>query len=176
MSNFAPGSYVWYLRKNALVKILEFDRQSNSYTIEYKGRVIDTIERFLDPNIGFYYNKEKENTEKRFATLETYILELKKINEQLKEKCEKKSQTISKDNNIVCTKCRGTGIGEYSREERKTKACTTCNGTGVISFISNKNAFDVYNEGHPENALGDAFSYKGVVLGDGSRLSTPYRK
>jgi len=40
MSNFAPGSYVWYLRKNALVKILEFDRQSNSYTIEYKGRAM----------------------------------------------------------------------------------------------------------------------------------------
>lgn len=169
MSNFAPGSFVWYLRKNALVKILEFDRQSHSYTIEYKGRVIDTIERFLDPNIGFYYNKEKENTEKRFATLEAYILELKKINEQLKkEQCEKKIQ----NNNIVCTKCCGTGIGEYSLGERKKKACTTCNGTGVISFISNKNAFDVYNEGHPENALGDAFSYKGVVLGDG----TLYRK
>jgi len=166
MSNFAPGSFVWYLRKNALVKILAFDPQSNSYTIEYKGRVIDTIERFLDTNIGIYYNKEKENTEKRFATLEAYILELKKINEQLKEQYEKKSQ----NNNIVCTKCRGTGKGEYSREERKT--CTTCNGTGVISFISNKNAFDVYNEGHPENALGDAFSYKGVVLGD----RTPYRK
>jgi hypothetical protein len=85
MSNFAPGSFVWYLRKNALVKILAFDPQSNSYTIEYKGRVIDTIERFLDPNIGFYYNKmveEKMQLEKRVDNLKTlcdfYISELKK--------------------------------------------------------------------------------------------------
>jgi len=46
------GSYVWYNRKNAIVKVLEYDIQSNSYTIEYKGRVIDTIDKFIDKNIG----------------------------------------------------------------------------------------------------------------------------
>lgn len=46
------GSYVWYKRKNAIVKVLEYDIQSNSYTIEYKGRVIDTIDKFIDKNIG----------------------------------------------------------------------------------------------------------------------------
>ncbi len=43
-----PGSYVWYTRKNALVKVLEYDIQSDSYTIEYKGRIIDTISKFID--------------------------------------------------------------------------------------------------------------------------------
>jgi len=175
-----PGSYAWYIRKNALVKILEFDLQSNSYTIEYEGRVIDTIERFLDQNIGFHHNKILEENEKRVSKLEAYISELENINKQQKEqyddlnrKIEKKSQGNKNIEKIVCTTCCGTGIGEYSWDQRQKLKCATCNGTCIISLLSNVSKFDVYNEGHPERSLGDAFSYKGVVLGDGSQS---YRK
>ena len=78
-----PGSYVWYLKKNALAKILDFDLQSNSYTIEYKGRVIDTIERFLDANIGLHVKKILDKKEKPIADLETYINQLKEYYEKL---------------------------------------------------------------------------------------------
>jgi len=80
MSVLTPGSFVWYTRKNALVKVLGFDRESNSYTIEYKGRVIDTIDKFLDKNIGLYYSKiveEKANLEKRVLVLEMSLVEMR---------------------------------------------------------------------------------------------------
>lgn len=84
-SSIPSGSYVWYFKKNALVKILDFDLQSNSYTIEYKGRVIDTIERYLDPDIGLHVKKILDKKEKRIADLETYIKQLKEYYEKLLE-------------------------------------------------------------------------------------------
>jgi hypothetical protein len=80
MSDITPGSYVWYTRKNAIVKVLEFDRQSNSYTILYKGRVIDTIDKFLDTNIGLYCMsifEENIDLKRRVSYLESVILELR---------------------------------------------------------------------------------------------------
>ena len=84
-----PGSYVWYIRKNYLVKILDFDIQSNSYTIEYKGRVIDTIEKFLDRNIIPHVKNslhEKATLEKRVIELETTIQQQKQQYEYLNQK------------------------------------------------------------------------------------------
>lgn len=51
-SKIIPGSYVWYTRKNIIVKVLEYDRFSDSYTIEYKGKIVDTLPRFIEPDIG----------------------------------------------------------------------------------------------------------------------------
>ena len=36
-----------------IVKVLKFDSQSNSYTIEYEGQVINTVEKFLDKNVSW---------------------------------------------------------------------------------------------------------------------------
>jgi len=91
MSFLVPGSFVWYTRKNALVKVLNFDRQSNSYTIEYKGRVIDTIDKFLDKNIGVYYSKiieEKANLEKRVLVLEMSLVKVRNNYDAIKKQLE----------------------------------------------------------------------------------------
>jgi hypothetical protein len=48
IDNIKPGSYVWYNKKNAVAKVLEYDMESNSYTIEYEGRIIDTTDKFID--------------------------------------------------------------------------------------------------------------------------------
>ena len=46
-NNIKPGSYVWYSKKNAVVKILDYNMESNSYTILYEDRMIDTTDEFL---------------------------------------------------------------------------------------------------------------------------------
>lgn len=91
MSILAPGSFVWYTRKNALVKVLAFDRESNSYTIEYKGRVIDTIDNFLDKNIGVYYSKiveEKATLEKKVLVLEMSLVKVRNHYHDMKRQLE----------------------------------------------------------------------------------------
>lgn len=50
--NIPIGSYVWYKRKDSIAKVIEYDRQSDSYTIEYKGRIIDTTNDYIDKNIA----------------------------------------------------------------------------------------------------------------------------
>ena len=100
MSLLAPESFVWYTRKNALVKVLGFDRQSNSYTIEYKGRVIDTIDKFLDKNIGVYYSKiieEKANLEKRVLVLEMSLVEVRNNYDAIKKQLEVYFKTMDQE-------------------------------------------------------------------------------
>lgn len=42
-----PGVYAWYTKKNCYVKVLTYDMESDSYTVKYKDRVIDTTSDFL---------------------------------------------------------------------------------------------------------------------------------
>ena len=91
MSLLTPGSFVWYTRKNALVKVLAFDRESNSYTIEYKGRVIDTIDKFLDKNIEVYFYHlidEKTNLEKKVEELEISLIKVRNNYDAIKRQLE----------------------------------------------------------------------------------------
>ena len=91
MSLLTPGSFVWYTRKNALVKVLSFDRESNSYTIEYKGRVIDTIDKFLDKNIEVYFYHlidEKTNLEKKVEELEISLIKVRNNYDAIKRQLE----------------------------------------------------------------------------------------
>ena len=46
--NIKQGSYVWYNKKNAVVKVLDYDMESNSYTILHEDRIIDTTDEFLN--------------------------------------------------------------------------------------------------------------------------------
>lgn len=96
--SIAQGSYVWYSKKNAIVKVLEFDSQSNSYTIEYEGRVINTVEKFLDKNVDNPFVCTNCNG----TGIGEVISHPQRIysNIVIKQRVEKK----------VCTKCDGTGI------------------------------------------------------------------
>ena len=100
MSLLAPGSFVWYTRKNELVKVLSFDRESHSYTIEYNGRVIDTIDKFLDKNIDVYYSKileEKANLEKRVLALEMSLVEVRNNYNAIKRQLEAYFGTMDRE-------------------------------------------------------------------------------
>ena len=97
MSNITPGSYVWYTRKNCIVKVLEYDRQSDSYTIESKGKIIDTLARFIDTNIGskcMIFHDEKLELEGKIAELEAYNSNLKDRNRAEKQKFEAEKRDI----------------------------------------------------------------------------------
>jgi len=98
MNNIKPGSYVWYNRKNSIVKVLEYDRQGDSYTIEYKGRVIDTTTEFIDTNIGSRCMKlqnDKVQLEKRIAELELLNKNLENKNKKLDQKNDENINDIS---------------------------------------------------------------------------------
>jgi len=95
--SIAIGSYVWYTRKNCIVKVLEYDRSSDSYTIESKGKIIDTLARFLDANIGskcMIFHDEKLELEGKIAELESFVLNLKKRNLAEKQKFEAEKRDI----------------------------------------------------------------------------------
>lgn len=97
MSNITPGSYVWYTRKNCIVKVLEYDRCSDSYTIESKGKIIDTLARFIDTNIGskcMIFHDEKVELEGKIAELESYVSNLKERNRAEKQKFETEKRAI----------------------------------------------------------------------------------
>jgi hypothetical protein len=42
------GSYVWYNKKDCIAKVQGYDSYSNSYTIECKGKIIDTLSSFIN--------------------------------------------------------------------------------------------------------------------------------
>lgn len=93
MSNII-GSYVWYNRKNSIVKVLEYDRTNKSYTIEYKGSVIDTIDKFIDKNVvekcmNMKFFKTKIYLEEKILELEYELKKLEDENKELKEDIEK---------------------------------------------------------------------------------------
>ena len=134
--SIAQGSYVWYSKKNAIVKVLKFDSQSNSYTIEYEGRVINTVEKFLDKNVDKY----------PFVCTNCNGTGIGEVISH--------PQRIYSNINIVI------------KQWMEKKVCKKCDGTGIIPAISDVSAFKDYNEGHPERSLGDAFSCEGMVLGD----------
>lgn len=98
MSNFiSVGSYVWYTRKNCIVKVLEYDRCSDSYTIESKGKIIDTLARFIDTNIGakcMIFHNEKLELEGKIAELESYVSNLKDRNRAERHKFEGEKRDI----------------------------------------------------------------------------------
>ena len=97
MSSIAVGSYVWYTRKNCVVKVLEYDRCSDSYTIESKGKIIDTLARFIDTNIGskcMIFHDEKLEMEGKIAELESYVSNLKERNRAEKQKFESEKRDI----------------------------------------------------------------------------------
>lgn len=81
------GSYVWYNRKNSIVKVLEYDRSNESYTIEYNGSVIDTTDKFIDKNIAesMKFFKTKIELEEKILDLEYLVEKLKDENKELKE-------------------------------------------------------------------------------------------
>lgn len=75
-SKIIPGSYVWYTRKKIIAKVLEYDRCSDSYTIEYKGKIVDTLPRFIDHDIGSKYiilTKEKSELEEKISDLKALV-------------------------------------------------------------------------------------------------------
>jgi hypothetical protein len=97
MSSIAIGSYVWYTRKDCIVKVLEYDRCSDSYTIESKGKIIDTLARFIDSNIGsrcMIFHDEKLELEGKIADLESYVSNLKERNLAEKQKFETEKRDI----------------------------------------------------------------------------------
>ena len=61
------GSYVWYNKKKSIAKVLEHDVATNSYTIDCEGRIIDTIDKFIDiinpvtTNLHSYFCNEKQD-------------------------------------------------------------------------------------------------------------------
>lgn len=80
MSNIHKGLHVWYHKKNCIVKVLEYDIQNDSYTIECKGRVIDTTNEFIDKNIDskcIKLHMDIMNLEDRLADLKFYSSTLK---------------------------------------------------------------------------------------------------
>ena len=47
--NIKPiGSYALYKKHNTIVKIIDYNSVDNSYTIDFNGRIVDTLEQFLD--------------------------------------------------------------------------------------------------------------------------------
>lgn len=90
MSNII-GSYVWYNRKNSIVKVLEYDRSNESYTIEHKGSIIETVDKFIDKNIAercMYFFKTKIDLEEKIIDLEYMLEKLEDENKQLKKDVE----------------------------------------------------------------------------------------
>jgi len=80
MSNINKGVYVWYHKKNCIVRVSDYDRQSDSYTIECKGRVIDTTSEFIDKNIDSKCMKlymDNMTLEEKVGDLEFYTSALK---------------------------------------------------------------------------------------------------
>lgn len=47
--NIEPGSIVWYSKRKCYVKVVAYDPQSDSYTIRYGDRIIDTTSEFIYP-------------------------------------------------------------------------------------------------------------------------------
>jgi hypothetical protein len=95
--SIAVGSYVWYTRKNCIVKVLEYDRCSDSYTIEFKGKIIDTLAKFIDTNIGskcMIFHDEKLELEGKITELESYVSNLKEKNRADKQKFEAEKREI----------------------------------------------------------------------------------
>lgn len=41
------GSVVWYSKRKCYVKVLSYDPQGDSYTVEYQDRIIDTTSDYL---------------------------------------------------------------------------------------------------------------------------------
>lgn len=96
MSNIKVGEYVWYHRKNCIVKVLEYDRQTDSYTIECKGRIIDTTNEYIDKNIDSKCIKLHMDImilEEKVADLEFFTSTLK---DRLKEGEEKYKELYEK--------------------------------------------------------------------------------
>ena len=42
------GSYALYKKHNTIVKIIDYSPVDDSYTIDFNGRIVDTLEQFLD--------------------------------------------------------------------------------------------------------------------------------
>jgi hypothetical protein len=83
--NIPIGSYVWYKRKDSIAKVIEYDRQSDSYTIEYKGRIIDTTNDYIDGNIASRFTefqKDKLQLKIRIAYLEHQNTTLENLNKE----------------------------------------------------------------------------------------------
>ena len=89
MSDINKRAYVWYHKKNCVVRVLDYDSQTDSYTIEYKGRIIDTTTEFIDKNIDskcMKLNMDIMTLEEKLADLEFYTATLK---DRLKENDDK---------------------------------------------------------------------------------------
>jgi thiamine kinase-like enzyme len=69
------GTYVYYKKYKSIAKILEFDFINDSYTIKCNGKIIDTIDKYLDfENVNICDVKEFiESIEKERDELKQYI-------------------------------------------------------------------------------------------------------
>ena len=76
------GSNVLYKKHNTIVKIIDYNPVDDSYTIDFNGRIVDTLEQFLDfnktsiekkcNNCDILKNKNIQDTKKLEAIISYY--------------------------------------------------------------------------------------------------------